>query len=145
MRCSKCALRMSLELCHLCPVLALSSHNPAVLTRIRAARLEALPLSARTRLARWIRGRARPPGHEIITDLATPPHAIRPCRGRGGTGPPPLAVWVGTDASATLLALCTHRPTHAWLLYDATTPAAVRDRRGASRVTYCDLTGCEPE
>lgn len=45
-------------------------------------------------------------------------------RGCGGSEPP-LVVWLGADPSATLVALYTHQPRHALILYDASTPAVV--------------------
>ncbi len=120
--------RMSHSLRGLLPVLAIAAENPRLRTQIRAARFQAISPTSGPALLDWVTGRVRPPGYELIPDAVEPSRPLRPCQGRGGGGPP-LVVWMGTDPSATLVSLCTHRPGRAWVLYDASTPVAIEMAR----------------
>jgi len=116
--------RMASELRHLRPVLAILSYKPTTRARASSMGMQAIAREDRDGLYSWVNGRAHAPGHETIRAVTEGVTTPAPTKGRGGSGPP-LIVWMGTDPSATLVALCTHQPRKAWVLYDATTPGAV--------------------
>lgn len=120
--------RISNELRGLRPRIAVFSPLPDALARARAARLQAINSNSEPglkSLSRWITRQVPIPGHEEPPATGgTHTRTILGGKGRGGSGKP-LAVCLGKDASATLISLCTHRPQHAWVFYDAETPAVV--------------------
>lgn len=121
------AERISHELLGLRPILTMVAGNPTLRTQIRTARFQAISPASGTTLQNWVAGRVPPPGREIISDAQKPPRPLKGCSGEGSG--PPLILWMGTDPSATLVSLCTHRPRQAWVLYDTQTPAAVEMTR----------------
>jgi hypothetical protein len=135
--------RMSHGLQGLRPVLALVAKKKTLLTHIQAARLHAISPTSGQALRDWIAGRVLPPGYDLIPDAKKPSRSLKSCQGGGGSGLP-LVVWMGTDPSATLVSLCTHRPSQAWVLYDSQSPLAVemvrRLREVSSRLPVGQLT-----
>jgi hypothetical protein len=69
-----------------------------------------------------------------------PAPAVGQAHGRGGDGGN-LVTCLGTDPSPTLMSLCTHRPTRAWILYDRTTPKVVEAARRLQRFSRRLPTG----
>jgi hypothetical protein len=135
--------RISHALQGLRPVLALVAKKKRILTHIQAARLHAISPTSGQALRDWIEGRVLPPGYDLIPDAKKPFRSLKSCQGCGGSGLP-LVVWLGTDPSATLVSLYTHRPRQAWVLYDSQTPVAVemlrRLREVSSRLPVGQLT-----
>lgn len=95
-------------------VLTVGSDNTYARTRAEQAGLRAISLSS---LKPWIEEATAP----LVKPVWSLPGGVEmhSCEGGGGDGPP-LALWMGTDPTATLLSLFTHRPKSAAILYDAT-------------------------
>jgi hypothetical protein len=135
--------RISQVLQGLRPVLALVAKKTTLLTHIQVARFHAISPTSGQALRDWIAGRVLPPGYDLIPDAKKPSRPLKSCQGGGGCGLP-LVVWMGTDPSATLVSLCTHRPSQARVLYDSQSPLAVemarRLREVSSRLPVGQLT-----
>lgn len=124
--------RVQLALQGLRPRIAVWSHNDAALGHISAAGHLAVRAGSEgglRRLREWIQAAAPPPGHEVMEELAGGCRLPPSSGGSKDPGGPRLVVCLGSDPSATLVSLATHRPSHAFILYDQDTPVVVERAR----------------
>lgn len=97
------------------------------MTRFKAAGCDAIQApSLGSFLPEWLRDSSTPP--TIAASLVGDLDAQGPTSGTAGA----LVTWMGPDPAATMAALQTHRPSTAWILYDAAN-ADVRENCGRLR------------
>lgn len=117
------------------PVIGIISSNTHTLAQARALGLHGLHKSparaAESAIRKWIEGQAIVPGPtQVLRTSADRAIDLTPMTGGGGDDGTRLACWLGTDASATLVCIATHRPSELWLVVDATSePIAETLRR----------------
>ncbi len=116
------------------PVIGIVSDNPHTVGQARSLGMNGLHMTATgprpNAIRRWIEGAAITPGSTLVMRTSEAQGVdCAPMRGAGGDGPD-LACWLGTDASATLVSMVSHRPSRLWLLVDRTSaPIAETVRR----------------
>lgn len=90
-------------------------------------------------LEKWLQGGGEHPGATVAETRDLPRGHVKATEGDG----PPLVVWLGTDPSATLNSILTHRPGQALVCFDPATPAvkeqAIRLRESAKFLPCTDL------
>jgi len=126
-------VRINNDLNQLQPRIAVLTPHQHVLARARREQFIAInsqSLQGHERLEQWMRQSVPPPGsqfeqspQQIEPFSQTVPEPIS-VTGKGGSGTP-LVVCLGNDPSATLISLYTHKPRHAFLFHDISTPTVV--------------------
>lgn len=116
------------------PVVAVFTTSTFARARLRHAGLQPL-YEGGSGLHDWLLERPASTGSTVPLAVRYAPTStpmVKMVAGAGGSGPP-LAVWMGIDASATLASLWTHTPRDAMVLFDTGTPrvAANIDRLAA--------------
>lgn len=118
-------IRLSRELNRLVPRIVLYTDVAAAARHAANSGIEALRRgpAGLDRLRIWLQGNVASPGSvvgERAARVSLPPAVSG---GRSDAVGPGLITCLGLDPAATLIALATHRPGKAWVVFDARTPA----------------------